>query len=235
EKLLVGTGVANRCMKETECLMGMFVNAVLLYSDLSDNPIFAEFLERTRKNILEDSAYHDTPFPAIVKGLMAGNRPGRNPVFQVIFAFHDSAVPIMDFEGIHGAIVERHNKTAKTDMNVICIPRMEQHITMGTAAPRDEDITLIWEYNREIFERDTIEQMISHYVMLLRQIVRYPRERVRDLTMVTDVENRRLIELSTGERVAYRREKTLSELFEERVGRHPDRKAVVHNGHVLSY
>jgi amino acid adenylation domain-containing protein/thioester reductase-like protein len=235
EKLLVGTGVANRCMKETELLMGMFVNAVLLYSDLSDNPVFPEFLERTKKNILEDVACHDTPFPAIVKGLMAGNRPGRNPVFQVIFAFHDSAVPILDLEGIRGTIMERHNKTAKTDMNIICIPRMEQHITMGTAVPRDEDLTLIWEYNSEIFERDTIERMISHYVMLLRQIVRDPRQRVRDLTMVSDVEISRLLELSAGERVAYHREKTLPELFEEQARRHPDRAAVVHNGQVLSY
>ncbi len=178
---------------------------------------------------------HDTPFPAIVKGLKAGNRPGRNPVFQVIFAFHDSAVPILDFAGIRGAITERHNKTAKTDMNLICIPRVEQHITMGAAAPGDEDLTLIWEYNSEIFERDTIEQMISHYVMLLRQIVRDPRQRVRDLTMVTDVEIRKLLELSAGERAAYYREKTLPELFEEQVRRHPDRAAVVHNGQVLSY
>ena len=138
----MGTGVANRAMKETEGMMGMFVNAVLLRSDLSDNPVFLEFLERTRQNILEDVEHHDTPFPAIVRGLKAGNRPGRNPVFQVIFAFHDSAVPVMEFGGMRGTITERHNKTAKTDMNLICIPRAEQHVAMGTSAPLDEDLTL---------------------------------------------------------------------------------------------
>ena len=73
-RLLVGTGVANRCMKETETLMGMMVNAALLRSDLSDNPLFAEFLERTRQTILEDATHYDTPFPAIVERLKAGNR-----------------------------------------------------------------------------------------------------------------------------------------------------------------
>ncbi|MFH1117055.1 MAG: amino acid adenylation domain-containing protein [Pseudomonadota bacterium] len=236
DRFLVGTGVANRCMKETESLMGMFVNAVLIYSDLSDNPPFAEFLARTRQNILDDSAHHDTPFPSIVKGLRAGNKPGRNPVFQVIFAFHDSAVPILDFAGIKGTITERHNKTAKTDMNVICIPRAEQHAALGRSAHlEEEDLTVIWEYNSDIFERDTIDRMMRHYVTLLRQMIVNPEQRVRDVTMVSDVEVRELLEISEGERVDYRREKTLHELFEEQVSRHPHKPAVVHNGRVVSY
>ncbi len=235
DRFLVGTGVANRCMKETETAMGMFVNAVLLYSDLSDNPSFAEFLDRTKQNILEDVAHHDTPFPEIVKRLRAGNKPGHNPVFQVIFAFHDSAVPILDFAGIAGTITERHNKTAKTDMNVICIPRAEQHAALEKSAPIGEDLTIMWEYSSDIFERDTIEQMIRHYVTLLRQIVLDPLQPVRDLKMVSDFETAKLLELAAGERVDYPREKTLQELFEDQVRRHPHRTAVVHNGRVLSY
>ena len=199
ERLLVGTGVANRGMKETEGLMGMFVNAVLLSSDLSGNPIFLELLGQTRQNILDDVKHYDTPFPAIVRGLKAANRPGRNPVFQVLFAFHDSAVPVLDFAGIRGTITELHNQTAKIDMNVICIPRAEQHVAMGTSAPGDEDITLMWEYNRDLFERDTIEQMISHYVTLLRQIVLDPGQHVADLAMISAAEKHKLLEFSVGD------------------------------------
>ncbi|MGA2223061.1 MAG: amino acid adenylation domain-containing protein [Syntrophobacteraceae bacterium] len=235
DRLLVGTGVANRCMKETETLMGMLVNAVPLRSDLSDNPLFAKFLERTRKTILEDATHHDTPFPSIVEGLKAGNKLGRNPIFQVIFGFHDSAVPVLDFAGTRGTIVERHNLTAKVDMNLICIPRAEQHITMGASAPLDEDLTLIWEYNSDLFERETIEQMISHYVTLLRQIVLDPLKRVEDLVMISDAEKRKLLEFSVGERAQYPGEKTIQELFEEQVRRHPDKTAVIHNGQALSY
>jgi amino acid adenylation domain-containing protein/thioester reductase-like protein len=235
DRLLVGTGVANRGMKETEAMMGMFVNAVLLYSDLSDNPVFLEFLERTKQNILEDVAYYDTPFTAIVKALKASNRPSCNPVFQVIFAFHDSAIPIMEFGGLRGTIMERHNKTAKTDMNVICIPRAEQHIAIGTSTPRDEDLTIMWEFNSDLFERDTIEQIISHYITLLRQIVRDPNRHVNDLEMISNVEKTKLLEFSVGKRTLYNRGKTLHELFEERVRRHPNKTAVFHDGQALSY
>lgn len=235
DKFLVGTGVANRGMKETENLLGMFVNAVLLYSDVSGNPAFTELLDRTRHNILEDAKHHDTPFPAIVERLKAGNKPGCNPLFQVIFAFHDSAVPLMDFAGIQGTIVERHNKTSKTDMNVICIPRAEQHIAMGTAAPSNEDLTLVWEYNSDLFEKGTIEQMITHYTMLLREIVLKPMARIGDLAMISGAEKRNLLDFSAGEQVQYPTEKTLHELFEEQVRRHPNKTAVVHNDRFITY
>ena len=215
--------------------MGMFVNAVLLYSDLSDNPPFAEFLERTRQHILEDAAYHDTPFPAIVKGLRAETSPAA--ILSSRSSSPSTTVPsrFWTLRGIRGTITERHNKTAKADMTVICIPRAEQHATLGTLAPLDEDFTLIWEYNSDIFERDTIEQMIQHYVTLLRRIVLDPRLRVRDLKMVSDVETRNLLELSAGERVQYPREKTIHGFFEEQVRRHPDTTAVIHDGKALSY
>jgi len=235
EKLLVGTGVANRDMKETEGLLGMFVNIVLLCADLSGRATFTEFLERTRQGILEDIKHHDTPFPAIVERLKAGHKSDRNPLFQVIFAFHDSAVPVLDFAGVRSTILERHNQTAKTDMNLICIPRAEQHVAMGAAAPPVEDLTLIWEYNTDLFERGTIERMTSHYVALLREIVRDPGRRVSDLAMIDDVEAAELLAFGVGVRVPYPVEKTLPRLFEEQAHRHPDKTAVIHRGQGLSY
>ena len=235
EKFLVGTGVANRDMKETEGLLGMFVNIVLLCADLSGHTTFTEFLERTRQGILEDIKHHDTPFPAIVERLKAGHKSDRNPLFQVIFAFHDSAVPVLEFAGVRGTILERHNQTAKTDMNLICIPRAEQHVAMGAAAPPDEDLTLIWEYNTDLFERVTIERMISHYVALLREIVRAPGQRVSDLAMIGEAETAQMLAFCVGARVPYPVEKTLSRLFEEQARRHPDKTAVVHHGQGLCY
>jgi amino acid adenylation domain-containing protein/thioester reductase-like protein len=235
DRFLVGTGVANRGMKETENMLGMFVNAVLLHSDVSDNPSFTTLVDRTRQSLLEDAKHYDTPFPAIVERLKAGNKPGRNPLFQVIFAFHDSAVPLMDFAGIKGTLLERHNKTAKTDMNLICIPRAEQHVAMGTAAPSDEDLTLIWEYNSDLFDKGTIEQMISHYTTLLRAVVHEPQKRIGDLTMIADAEQGKLLEFAVGERGQYATEKTIPALFEEQVRRHPDKTAVVHNRRSLTY
>ena len=106
-QFLIGTGVANRNLKETEGLMGMFVNTVLLYSDLSNNPTFQDLIKTTKASMIYDAAHYDIPFMHIVERLKAGVTPGRNPLFQVLFAFHDSDVPLLDFGGLHGDLFRK--------------------------------------------------------------------------------------------------------------------------------
>ena len=175
KQILVGTGVANRTMKQTEELLGMFVNVVLLHSDLTGNPTFAELLSKTREDMLADSQHYDTPFANLVERLKTVKAPGRNPVFQVLFAFHDSAVPLLDFAGLKGHLFERHNRTAKMDMNVICIPRAEQHVALGEAKPDEEELTVMWEYNSDLFDAKTIQRFVAEYVTLLKKYPVIPR------------------------------------------------------------
>ena len=235
KQLLIGTGVANRTMKETEGLLGMFVNTVLLHTDLTGNPTFAEFLTKTREDMLADSQHYDTPFASLVERLKTVKAPGRNPVFQVLFAFHDSAVPLLDFAGLKGHLLERHNQTAKMDMNVICIPRAEQHVTLRETNLAEEELTVMWEYNSDLFERETIQRFVEEYVTLLKNILSSPDRRISELDLIPAGEKQTLARASHGRRVEYSREHTLVELFEERVRCRADEIAIVHNDKTLTF
>ena len=235
KQILVGTGVANRTMKQTEELLGMFVNVVLLHSDLTGNPTFAELLSKTREDMLADSQHYDTPFANLVERLKTVKAPGRNPVFQVLFAFHDSAVPLLDFAGLKGHLFERHNRTAKMDMNVICIPRAEQHVALGEAKPDEEELTVMWEYNSDLFDAKTIQRFVAEYVTLLKSILSFPDRKVSELDLIPAEERESLARASHGRRVEYPRERTLVELFEERVRRRADDIAVIHRDQSLTF
>ncbi len=234
-RFLIGTGVANRTIRETEPMMGMFVNMVLLYSDLTDNPSFLELVHTTKEAMLRDSVHYDLPFMPIVKRLKAGNVPGRNPLFQVIFAFHDSAVPLLDFADLKGRLVEKHNATAKTDMNVICIPRAEQHLGGQMEHPEEEDMTVMWEYNSDLFDRETIQGMLDHYLVLLAALIASPETRVRDQEMISAMEKEMLLQTFNDNAVPYDRERTMMELFADQVGLKPDKTALLHNGKSITY
>ena len=161
--------------------------------------------------------------------------PGRNPVFQVLFAFHDSAVPLLDFAGLKGHLLERHNQTAKMDMNVICIPRAEQHVTLGETNLAEEELTVMWEYNSDLFERETIQRFVEEYVTLLKNILSSTDQRISELDLVPAGEKQTLARASHGRRVEYLREQTLVELFEERVRCRADEIAIVHNDKTLTF
>jgi amino acid adenylation domain-containing protein len=235
KRFVIGTGVANRGRREIEDLMGMMVNAVVMTTDLTHDPTFEELMASTQRAMLEDAAHHDTPFLEMVRHLKAGTGTDRNPLFQVLFAFHDSAVPVMDFAGLQGNIIERHNGTAKMDVNVVCVPRAEQHVGDERSRGVADDLTLLWEYNSDLFQKPTMERMVGHYLALLRQALVRPDKAVSEFEILSDPERERILEASRGTHVAYDREQTIWERFEQEAARHPEKIAILHNGKRISY
>ena len=69
DDLVVGTPVANRNRLEIEGLIGFFVNALVLRTDLSGNPSFRELVRRVRKVCVDAYAHQDLPFERLVEEL----------------------------------------------------------------------------------------------------------------------------------------------------------------------
>src|SRR2546428_3491137 len=85
DDLCVGTPVAGRTRLETESLVGVFVNSLVLRGDLSDDPTFAELLRRVRRTTLESLARQDLRFEKVVEALRPDADPSGHPLFQVMF------------------------------------------------------------------------------------------------------------------------------------------------------
>lgn len=191
DDLLIGTGAADRRLAELEQVIGMVVNTLALRIDISARPSFAELLQRVSETVVAAHEWQDTPFDRVVEAVAPVRDPSRNPLVQALFSFHDSAVPELDFDGVRGTVLERHNGSAKADLNIVVVPRAEQRIESGR---RDdsEPITLIWEYATALFDAATMRRMAEHYRRLLRAALDAPDTPVDTLTMLPDNEIRRL-------------------------------------------
>jgi amino acid adenylation domain-containing protein len=69
EDLRVATLIANRHRRETEELIGLLVNTVVLRTDLGGNPTCREVLQRVRATTLAAYAHQDLPFEDLVQSL----------------------------------------------------------------------------------------------------------------------------------------------------------------------
>ncbi len=86
DDILVATTTAGRDRSETQALMGLFLNTLVLRINLSGNPTFHELLERVRDVTLEAHANRHVPFEFVVKETQVTRDLARNPLVQVLFS-----------------------------------------------------------------------------------------------------------------------------------------------------
>ncbi|MFJ4190551.1 amino acid adenylation domain-containing protein [Kitasatospora sp. NPDC089509] len=171
--LLVGVGMANRQRPETENLLGMMINTLLLRVDTSDDPSFAELLERVRERSLRMYAHQDMPFEKLVEHLKPERSLSRMPLCQVMFSFLDTPMPALEVPGLTFEVVDAHNRTAKFDLNIVVRPHAEQR-PGEVSAEEDSRITVMTEYNSDVFDLRTIRRLHEHLRAVLELAVGDP-------------------------------------------------------------
>lgn len=211
--LVIGSGFANRRLRETEALIGMLVNTIVLRTDLSGDLTFRELLGRVRHTILDAYMHQDIPFETLVEALQVERNLSYNPLFQVVFNFHDSPIPKLDFPGLLGSLEYKQNKSAKFDINVVVIPRAEQ-LLGSSESVSSQDIVIVWEYDTDLFDADRMERMLGHYLALLRQLVEAPDQKINQAQFLSQAERELLLKRWNTTRTEYPRQSSVSELFE---------------------
>ena len=119
--ICVGIPLANRRIRETESMIGFFVNTLPLRVDLSDAQTFREVLLRVRERVLGAFANQDVPFEKIVEELHAGRHGTKNAFFDMMFSFQTSSQKGFNLayqtnldetnstQGVHSELIKRGN------------------------------------------------------------------------------------------------------------------------------
>ncbi|MFP5287403.1 MAG: non-ribosomal peptide synthetase, partial [Thermoanaerobaculia bacterium] len=234
EDILCGTTNANRRLAEIDNMIGMVVNSLVLRGELGGDPTFLELLGRVREMSIETQLYQDMPLERLVQELRPERQVSRNPLFQVMFHFHDANVPDLDFAGLKATFLVRGNRTAKVDLNVIVIPRAEQRVGLGSASEEDLHAILHWEYNTDLFDAATMEKMIGCYLNLLAAAARNPELRLSELPLLTP-EERAAVVAAGNETAAEIPSRLIHQLVEESAARRPEAVAVSMARESLTY
>ena len=235
EDIAVGTFFANRRQSESESLIGMILNNVVIRASLDANPTAREFITTVRNLVLEGANYQDVPFDRVVEAVQPKRDLSMNPLFQVMFSFHDEPMPEEGIEGLDVKLTPvLSNGSAKFDLGVIGIPHSAQYLGLPQGSDRD-GLTMIWEHNTDLFETETIDRMVEHYKSLLASIVENPDLRLSELCLVPrDEQDELLVELNDTAR-AVEGEPLLHERIASQAARTPNDVAVCYKDRSLTY
>ncbi|HZF09460.1 MAG TPA: amino acid adenylation domain-containing protein, partial [Thermoanaerobaculia bacterium] len=227
EDLVVGTPVANRTHRESEELIGFFVNTLALRTDLSGNPAFAEAVRRVRETALGAYTHQDLPFEKLVEELQPERSLRHTPLFQVMLIAEPApaaAEPTAGAGGLQLDVLAVDNGTAKLDLTLI--------VQEGT--PENARFELGFGYNTDLFFPTTIERLLTHGETLLAAALADPAQPVGDLPLLAAAERRQLL-AEWNDTAGAASDLCLHELFAAQVGERPDAPAVLWESEVLSY
>jgi amino acid adenylation domain-containing protein len=223
DDLVVGSPVAGRGRRETEGLMGFFVNTLALRGDLSGDPTFTELLARVRQVTLEAYARESVPFERLVEELQPERSLSRSPIYQAVLVLLNAPSSALELPGLKMDMIESWVPGAKWDLTV-------------SLEERAEGLAGYWEYDSDLFDATTVARFLGHFRQLLATAVAEPERRLSDLPLLTAAERQALLAEWTDTRV----ERPLGnlclhELVEAQAARTPENLAIVSEDGDLTY
>jgi hypothetical protein len=115
----VGTPIAGRREVEVEGLIGLFVNTLVMRTEMSGGPTFREVLRRVREVTLGAYGHQDVPFEKVVEEVEVSREMSRTPLFDVMVALQNGPGSGIEMRGMKASGVEVEGGGAKFDLSVV--------------------------------------------------------------------------------------------------------------------
>ncbi|HEU0054645.1 MAG TPA: amino acid adenylation domain-containing protein, partial [Longimicrobium sp.] len=159
DDIVVGTPIAGRTRRETEGVLGLFLNTLALRVDLSGDPTFSGLLARVRDAALGAYAHQDVPFEAVLAEVKPERDLSRSPVFQAM-------LNVVNFEGarveVPGLDVEAYGHAEE--------PASKFDLTLYVGE-NPQGITANLVYDAALFDAPRMRALLAQLQAVLAQAV----------------------------------------------------------------
>ncbi len=176
-QILVGSPVAGRHHAATQNLIGFFVNTLVIKAGFDQPQSFKALTKQVRENVLDAYAHQDIPFEQLVDALKVERDMAHSPLFQVAFVAQDAIGKLPETDALSFEPFETGSVVAKYDLSVY-FTELEDRIGFR------------FEYNKDLFKKESIERIAEHYRLLLQQFIEEPKTRVDRANLITEEESK---------------------------------------------
>ncbi|UWU75304.1 amino acid adenylation domain-containing protein [Bradyrhizobium huanghuaihaiense] len=222
EDVATGSLIANRNQIESERLIGLFANTLILRNDFGGDPSFGEMLRRVRQVTLDAYRNQDLAIEEVLRALQVARRTDGNPLFRIMFILQNASIEAARFPGLSTRRLEVDPKVARFDITLELVEA-------------DGRFTGFFEYATDLFDAVTIEGMAAQFKTLLKAVIADPEQRISRLPLLTEAERRQLLARGHGVPANFAARGNLNERFERQAKKTPNAIAVSDGRASLSY
>ena len=222
EDIVVGTPVNNRMSSELNALIGLFVNTLVIRSEIRSHDTFDRFLADNSAMIQQCIAHSLYPFEQLVDTMKVDRSLSYNPLLQIVFVYQDEREALLHLNGLQCQIEEIHTNTAKFDIVL-------------TLSHHHDGLALKWEYATDLFSPASIANMSRSFIRVLESLCRHPSQNMGAIPLLDADEAAATIAATCAARQCYTPELTLDRLFDRQAEKYPQKAALELGELSLSY
>jgi amino acid adenylation domain-containing protein/non-ribosomal peptide synthase protein (TIGR01720 family) len=219
--IVTGIASAGQASVANERLVGYCVNLLPLRCKVDGKLKFTDLLATLKTVLIGAYEHQDYPFGRLLEKLDLRAEPSRSPLVNAAMNI-DVAGTAPKLHDLEVEVEENSARAAKFDLYL-------------DITETDGDTILEFEYNRDLFNAETIQRWLRHYATLLEGIVKNPEHQSWELPVLASVERRQVLVEWNQTESPYPKERCIHELFEAQVERSPDQIAVVFENEQVSY
>ncbi|WP_343780318.1 amino acid adenylation domain-containing protein, partial [Virgibacillus salarius] len=203
-----------------EEMVGLFINTVPVRVKQEVNHTFIDVVKQMQKDSLESARYDYYPL-ADIQSLSEVKRNLVNHiiVFQNYYVDHE----LMSFD--HSLGFELENITYYEENN---------YELAAMVIPSDT-LTVRFSYNSNAYDQEMVNRLKNHFIEIIQSVIQNQEIPVSQISMTTDKERKEILHDFNDTSVTYPKDKTISQLWEEQVEKHPHHIAVEYEGKQLTY
>ena len=222
DDIWVGTPIANRQRSEVKDLIGLFLNTIVIRTQFQPELSFNNLLELVKHSSFDAFSHQDLPFEQLVDHLQPPRDPAYHPLFQVMFVYSPTEALSRSIPGLEMSKLRVDGGVAKFDLTLF--------VASGT-----DGIEVGLEYNTDLFKVETIERMLVHLEVLLRNVLSQPNLALNKVNFISEIELEQLAAWNPQPLLNAQSAYLLHQLIEANALQNPGKTAVQFADESLSY
>ncbi|GMQ60394.1 hypothetical protein AN1V17_47940 [Vallitalea sediminicola] len=218
DKVIIGTPVLGREGREKYSL-GYYVNMVPLKINVNMEWTFNELLREVKKEIFDTFKHSKYPYIQIREVFIAEFGLDKK-IFDTVLSYQNARNA--DYKDYHTNWI----------FNNCAMDGLEINISNRDCEP---SITYEIDYQINKYTDSNIDQILSHFDIIIKEVLADHSKRLRDYDILTDKEKNIILNGFNNTETVYDNTKVLHELFYEQVTKTPNKNAIIYKDEYMTY
>jgi amino acid adenylation domain-containing protein len=173
DDIAIGSPVSGRENEELNSVVGLFLNLIVLRTQLFDSMSFEELLEDVKKTCINALTHQTYPFDMLTAKLGLQGELDKTPLYSVMFAHLTKGVDRATTADINIETYEVDHNTAKADLQF-------------TIFESEESFEILLTVNTNLFGKETAVKLMNNYNAILELILKDMSVLLKDIPLPTE-------------------------------------------------